>query len=359
MKVIQVIPRLGLAGAETMCENLTRALLREGCQVILVSLYRERTAITRRLEAQGADLRWLDKRSGPDPAVLWRLYRLFRREKPDVVHSHLYASKYAQPAAVLAGVPRRVHTVHNMAEQEAKGPARRLNGILFRRFGVVPAALSETVRETIVTTYRLPPDRVPVVPNGIGLSRCVPKTDYAPGKGLRILHIGRFSEQKNHKNLLEGFRLFHAAHPDSTLWLVGEGNGKAAAEQWVKDNYLSECVAFLGLREDVFPLLAQADLFLLPSLWEGAPMTLIEAMAAGLPVIASPVGGVPDMLTDGETGLFCGTDASSIAAALARMADDPALRERCGKAGRASAARFSAEAMASGYLKVYGEGEEP
>lgn len=353
MKIIQVIPRLGLAGAEIMCENLTNELIQMGCRVIVQSLYEERSPITERLEKGGTDLRYLNKKPGLDLSMIFRLYRIFKAEKPDVVHTHLYAAKYAHSAAVLAGVPCRVHTVHNIASKEAGRGARWLHRILFRFCGVVPVALSGEVRDTVMREYCLPPEKVPVVFNGADLSTCRPKTDYSCHGRFQILHIGRFSEQKNHKNLLEGFRSFHEAHPDSTLRLIGGGEKRAEMEAYVSAHGLSDCVEFLGLQADVHGFLQEADLFVLPSLWEGVPMTLIEAMGTGLPVVASAVGGVPDMIRDGESGIFCGADASSIAAALERMSGDQALRERCGANARAASARFSAAGMAEGYLAVY------
>ena len=111
MKIIQVIPVFRLAGAEIMCENLCVALKNAGETVIAVSLYSEQTAITERLVKNGVRIVFLEKKPGFDPAIFVKLVKLFREERPDVVHTHIYASKYALPAAVLAGVKRRVHKI--------------------------------------------------------------------------------------------------------------------------------------------------------------------------------------------------------------------------------------------------------
>lgn len=153
MKIIQVIPAFRLAGAEIMCENLCVALKNAGETVIAVSLYSEQTAITERLVKNGVRIVFLEKKPGFDPAIFVKLVKLFREERPDVVHTHIYASKYALPAAVLAGVKRRVHTVHNMAQKEQGSTGRKINSFMYKHCSVTPVALSNEVRRSIQQVY--------------------------------------------------------------------------------------------------------------------------------------------------------------------------------------------------------------
>lgn len=352
MKIIQIIPQFSVGGAEIMCETLSYALQALGHQVIVVSLYDYRSVITERLEGAGLDVRYLGKKRGVDVAVLSRLRKLFRSERPDAVHSHLYASEYVVPAAVMAGIKHRVHTLHSIAQKENGRAGRLLNRVFFRCFGAVPVALSDLVRDTVIEEYGLKKEKIPVILNGIDLSKCQEKTSYAQEGPFTVLHVGRFVETKNQLGLLRAFSLFHAAHPDSELHLIGEGELQAAAEQYVAENGMADCVRFLGLQGAVHGFLHRADVFVLPSLYEGVPMTLIEAMGSGLPIVASAVGGVPNML-DESCAMLVQPEEQAIADALTAYYEDEQLRRRHGEAAKRRSPDFSDLKMAANYVEVY------
>ncbi len=353
MKVLQVIPFLSLAGAETMCESLTYALRDAGHEVIVVSLRSEHTPITERLERAGVSIRYLDKRPGLDLRMFGRLRRLFRELSPDVVHAHLNTFKYVAPAARRARIPRVVYTVHNLAERDASPLEARLYGHAFRKWGMLPVALSERIADSVAALYRIPRGEISVIGNGIDLCACIPKRDYSAHTPFRILHVGRFNEQKNHLVLIEGFRLFHASVPQSELHLVGDGPLRAACEDFVRASGLTDAVIFHGVKSTVYDLMSDADIFTLPSVYEGLPMTLIEAMGTGLPIAASAVGGVPDMLEDGVSAILFPPGAEAVADAFARYHASPALREEHGRAALAASPAFSSRQMAARYAEVY------
>nr|MBQ8244351.1 glycosyltransferase [Oscillospiraceae bacterium] len=353
MKILQVIPYFCFGGAETMCENLTYALTKAGHEVCVVSLYPERTPIAQRMEQAGVRLVYLDKKLGLDVSMIPKLYKLMKQEAPDAVHTHLDVIKYAVAAARLAGVKHCVHTVHNVAEKEAEGWLQKLvNGFYFRMGWSVPAALSPEVQRTILSFYGLPEDRVPVVYNGIDLSRCIPKTEYALGPTVKLLNIGRFNEQKNHKGLLESFRALLQKHPNCRLDLIGDGELREEMERYAAQLGISGSVRFLGSQSNVYPYLQAADIFVLPSKYEGMPMTIIEAMGTGLPVVAAEVGGIPDMLKAGESGLLIKTPEDFLSACEALIADE-ALRRKLGEQAKLDSRRFSAEYMAQQYCEAY------
>ena len=213
MKIMQVIPYFCFGGAETMCETLTYELKKMGHEVCVVCLLPERTPISRRMEEAGVRMIYLDKKLGLDLSMIPKLTKQMAVEKPDVVHTHLNVIKYAALAAKLAGVPRCIHTVHNVAEEEAEGRIQKLsNRFYFRSGWSVPVALSPKVRQSIVDVYGMEQETVPVIYNGIDLSRCQCKETYT-GKPLRLIHIGRFNEQKNHEGLLKAFGKIQAQLP--------------------------------------------------------------------------------------------------------------------------------------------------
>lgn len=354
MKIVQVIPYFCFGGAETMCEGLTYALKNQGHEVTVVSLYGQRTPISQRMEEAGVRIVYLDKKLGLDLSMVPKLLRIFKEEKPDVVHTHLDVIKYAVAAARLARVPKCVHTVHNMADKEAEGRAQKLiNGFYFRRGWSVPVALSPEVQASIVSFYGLDRDRVPVAYNGVDLSQCVPKERYSSAECFHILHIGRFNEQKNHAMLLRVFRKLSQDNPNLRLSLIGDGELRPETEALAQTLGIGERIQFLGAQSNVYPYLHDADLFLLPSRYEGIPMTIIEAMGTGLPIVATAVGGVPDMLENGVDGLVVPCEEEAVQKACKAFLKDEKLRERLGRAARDHAVRFSAQTMAERYLEIY------
>lgn len=353
MKIMQVIPYFCFGGAETMCENLTYALQKAGHQVSVVSLFPERTPISRRMEEAGVRMLYLDKKLGLDLSMIPKLAKLMKQEKPDVVHTHLDVIKYAVAAAKLAGVRKCVHTVHNVADKEAEGRLQKLVNKLYFKLGwSTPVALSPEVQRTILAFYGLPEAKVPVIYNGIDLSRCLPKESYAAGETVTLLHIGRFNEQKNHKGLLEMFRKLKASRPQCRLALIGDGELRQEMEAHAKALGIEDSVTFLGSQSNVYPYLQKADLFVLPSKYEGMPMTIIEAMGSGLGVVAADVGGIRDMLTEGVSGYLV-TNQEEFLRACRALIDDEALRRRIGQQAMVDSRRFSAEYMAAQYCKAY------
>ena len=353
MKIVQVMPEFGLAGAETMCENLTYELTKHGHNVVVISMYDYHSAITDRLEKAGVDVRYLGKKSGLDLSMIPKIKKVLMEVHADVVHTHRYCAQYAVPAAIMAGVKHRIHTVHNVAEKENGKLARKLNKFFFKHCGVIPVALSERIKDSIIKEYGIGKERIPVIYNGIDLTKCQPKTDYSVDGNFKILHIGRFSEQKNHIGLLQAFKLFHENHSDSELWLIGDGEKKAEIEKYVAENNLTSSVKFLGLQSNVYGYLHDADIFTLPSNYEGIPMTLIEAMGTGLPIVATAVGGIPDMLSNNKNALLVDISFEEIANAFEQYYLDENSRKNHGQHVKERSYMFSSVTMAKEYLKIY------
>ena len=355
MKILQVIPYFCFGGAEIMCENLCMALQDQGHAVSAVSLYDQRTPIAQRLENRGVPLYYLDKKLGLDLSMIPKLTSLMKRLKPDAVHTHLDVIKYAALAAKLAGIPACVHTVHSLADKEAEGPLQKYTNMAYFHLGwSVSVALSPQVRDSIAAFYGLKAERIPVIANGIDLSRCVPKTDYAVGQTINLVHVGRFDTPKNHPGLLRTFQKLHAACPACRLTLVGDGDTWPDMAILARELGIGQWVRFAGMQADVHPYLQQADIFVLPSIYEGSPMTVIEAMATGLPIAATAVGGIPDMLENEKNALLTSCDEDAIFRSWLRLAQDGELRQRLGRQALGDSARFSAAHMAESYCRCYG-----
>lgn len=350
MRIVQIIPTFGVGGAETMCEGLCRQLQQDGHAVSAVSLSGDRTMISDRLEQAGVPLYFLDKALGSGFQCVGQLKKLLQELRPQVIHTHLHALKYAALAS--HDVPI-VHTVHNQAAQEAVFLDQQIGKYLFRRGKAQPVALTREVRQSIVELYGLPEAKIPIITNGIDLSRCGEKSDYALHYPVELLHVGRFFPQKNHGVLVQAAAILKKRGCNVRIHCCGDGPLMEDIRGQVQAAGLSGQIIFEGVCDDILDRMAQADIFLLPSKWEGMPMTVIEAMGTGLPVVASQVGGVPDMVTDGESGLLIPPTAEALAQAIERLVKDEALRERLGTQARQEARRFSIEAMAQGYEALY------
>lgn len=353
MKIMQVIPNFDMGGAETMCEGLCGQLRNLGADVVAVSLYNCDTPITKRMTAAGIPLRFTAKHRGPDLGCVRRLRKLILEEKPDVIHTHLHALKYAAAASKDLGIPI-IHTVHNVAEKEV-GPDKKRNTRLYKEGWAVPVSLSSEVQKSVMDFYGLSQKATPVILNGIDLEHCIPKTDYRLHAPAELIHIGRFYEQKNHPCMVEAMSLLKKRGVDVTLRFVGDGPLMKDMQKLVRQKGLEDRIIFNGVSDRVFKLLNNADIFILPSKWEGLPMTVIEAMGTGIPVIASDVGGLSDMIISGHSGTLIRPDAAELADAVEQMLKDDNFRQDMGVNARMEVSRFSAGNMAGKYLNLYQE----
>lgn len=355
MKIVQVMPDFGLAGAETMVENLSCGLAAEGCDVLVISFFDLHTAITERIENRGIKIKYLGKKRGFDPSIISKMRKIIKAYQPDVIHTHRYVLPYAFLAS-MGFKAKRVHTVHNVAQKEQTKVGKNINRVLFRYFNVVPVALSKEIQRTIQEVYGLPDNRIPVVFNGIDLSRCIIKESYARKDTFTVLHIGRFMDVKNHELLLRSFARFKGQHSDARLQLLGDGELKENMMQLAGQLNITDAVEFAGLQSNVYPWLHNADVFILPSKFEGMPMTLIEAMGTGLPIIASNVGGIPDMLSSQKEALLIEPKEEKIIEALEMVYSDAKKREYWGRNALQRSSLFSSQAMARKYLQLYSSG---
>lgn len=351
MKVIEVVPRFKLAGAERMAESLIYGLAELGADVRAVSLYDFESSITEGLRERGIPLRSFGKRDGLDPSLVCKLYRFFSGENPDVVHTHLYAAKYAIPAAHAADVPVCLHTVHNIASEDLSGVDTVLQRWFYARGWATPVAISPTVKRTVCEKFGMSQDSVPMVLNGV--SRRMPRRRGERKDGPFVfLHIGRFEPVKNHSLLLDAFERVHAAYGDCRLLMLGTGPLIEDMRHKVTELDLDDAVEIVGEVGDVAPFLAEADAFVLPSAYEGLPITLVEALQAGVPCLASNVGGVPDIVHDGENGLLFEPTVDAVAQAMNRVVSDRALLIRLASNAQGSSDSFTQERMSLGYFEL-------
>jgi glycosyltransferase involved in cell wall biosynthesis len=297
-----------------------------------------------------------------------KLDALFKKYRPTIVHTHLGGIVYAFVLTMKYRTPVRVHTLHSVAAHEmGMGPSRRVRLLAFRfRVGsFVPVAIAEEVARTFETLYNYP--NPILIPNGISIDAFSPDREVrqrvrreleVEPQTLVFVHVGRFAAVKNHEMLVAAFAQLVGQQPLPTeLWLVGDGELRETIQHQVRALGIESRVRFLGVRSDIPDLLRAADVFVFPSRWEGNPLSVMEAMAAGLPVVATAVGGVPELVEDGASGILVpNEDLHGLVAAMQRMAQNPDLREQMGHAARCRAVeRFDIRQTVRAYEALYEE----
>jgi glycosyltransferase involved in cell wall biosynthesis len=361
LRLVHVIPNLGTGGAERMVLNLLCALDRSRVDASVVSLYPAAgSPIEGELERGGVRARYLSKRPGPDPRCAMALQRTLRELRPDVVHTHQYVLPYVLPSLV-GRCPACVHTVHNIAEREIPAPHRVMYRFAYR-LGVVPVAISTEVARTFEVVYRRPP--AALIRIGIPVAAIASASvgrdawraaEGVPDEAVVFVCVARFAPQKNLHLLIDAFARTATALPTAMLLLAGEGPLMASVQHRAGVLGVRDRVRFLGERRDVPALLGASDVFVLSSDWEGTPVSIMEAMAAGLPVAATAVGGVPELVRTGTTGrLASPKDARSLGDAMLELGSDASLRGAMGlAASRIARDALDVRVMASAYEDLY------
>jgi sugar transferase (PEP-CTERM/EpsH1 system associated) len=359
--VVHVVHSLGVGGLENGVVNLATQT-RAGVHHAVVCL----TSAGPLRERLGPDVPvWeLGKGPGHDVRSLGRLVRLLRRLRPAIVHSRNWAAFDAIFAARLAGVPVVVHGEHgrDVTDPEGRHPRRRwlrrAASPLVDRFVTV----SDDLRRWLVEYIGIPARKVVTIPNGVDTVRFAPADPTAAratlglaAHGLVVGTVGRLDPVKDQAGLVRAFGRLVAEYPETMLVIAGDGPCRADLQRLVETLGLSAMVRLLGERSDVPTVLAALDVFVLPSIAEGMSNTLLEAMASGLPLVASRVGGNPELVEEGVNGVLVQAQApDALVAALRGYLDDPHVRAVHGKASRQRAvAEFGLERMRAAYAELY------
>jgi glycosyltransferase involved in cell wall biosynthesis len=334
---------MGMGGADKQLLSAAHVLRSRGHEVSIVSLV---PLGPMGFEAQrmGIPTESLEMRRGvPDPRGLLRLISLVRSRRPDVLHSHMvHANLMARALRLFLSIPVMIATIHNVYEGGRLWMAAyRLTNRLVDRVTIVSqVAADRYLRERII-----PRELLSVVPNGVDpdLFRNVspaarPSLRESLGLNRRFvwLAVGRFEIAKDYPNMLRAFARIHEQQPDAVLLLVGRGSLQAETEVLVRELGLNGVVRFLGVRDDVPEVMSAADGYVMSSAWEGMPMVLLEAAAAGLPIVATRVGGNQEVVQEGINGfLVAPRDPEALASAMSRLASLPELeRLSMGAQGR-------------------------
>uniref|UniRef100_D5X197 Glycosyl transferase group 1 n=1 Tax=Thiomonas intermedia (strain K12) TaxID=75379 RepID=D5X197_THIK1 len=359
--IVHMIDELPRDGAEMLLVDLMRLRI-PGYRYTIVCLIKG-GPLEQEFEKLGVPVVIFGRKGKLDFGLVFRVASWLKRERAAVVHTHLFtADTYGRLAARLAGVPALFSTVHNIVNPW-KGSGRKLIDRLFARLSTAVVGCSEEVTQTLATRDKIPASKLVSIPNGIDLQ----KFSSFSGAGVRsefglpedrplIGIVGRLHEQKAHGDLFRALaELPQVRHKQLNCLVIGTGDLQDALKQQVKALWLEDCVIFTGMRTDVPRLVAAMDVFVMSSHWEGLPIALLEAMASSKAVLCTRVGGIPDVVIDGENGLLVEPrDVPQFAKRLDDLLQDPALRARMGQRARETViARFDVSRTAAAYNRLH------
>jgi L-malate glycosyltransferase len=365
MTICQVLHSLGIGGAEVLAARLARQL-RDRYRFLFVCLD-ELGTLGEELREEGFSVCVLDRQPGLNLRCARKLAEIVRHERVDLLHAHQYTPFFYSATSRLPGSqPPVLFTEHGRSYPDYPRWKRILaNRVLLRKQDRV-VAVGEAVRQALIYNEGIAPGRVDVIYNGIPLERFDLRLTGTERAAIRaqiglephdlvLIQVARLDYLKDHATAIRTLERLIGRHVNPRLVLVGEGPERGTVQNMVRQRGLETYVRLLGLRTDVPRLLMASDIAVLSSISEGIPLSLIEAMAAGLPVVSTRVGGVPEVVADGQVGLLSPAgDEHALAENVLRLASSPDLRAQMGRQGRDLAlALFSEGRMQDAYQRLY------
>lgn len=350
-KVMVVIPALGSGGGERLAVSLIAKMNPKQIQTKLIVLYPyEDTANAKFAKEKGIDTSYLNKHQGVDFSIVRKLKREIDEFKPDIIQTHLYVVAY-----VLLAAPRKIpkyHTVHNIAEKEAFGFRRIINRIAFRFGNFIPIAISPYCAKTIEALYKISFDSIPCVMNGVDTTKY--KVDPIRHEGIVFINVGRLQLQKNQALLIKAFVKVYKQEAKAKLVIVGEGELRKDLEKLIEKCGMKHCINMVGQCDNVQERLNAADVFVQSSDYEGLPISGLEAMACGLPIISTKAGGTVDIVNDNENGFLVNVgDADKLAEKMIFLLQNEKIRKEMGRKSREMVEMFDLEKCAEKYQTIY------
>jgi len=368
-RIVHIVYSFSIGGLENVIVQLINRLPVGEFEHVLISL----TSISDfKKRIQRADVQFIELHKPPGHAFALypRIYRLLRQLKPDVVHSCNLAALETTPLAWLARVPLRVHAEHGWDAHDPHGanPRYRLLRRLYQPFVSHYVAVSQEIDDYLAQAIGVSPKRHTLIANGVDTEVFAPPTDapvavpgcpFTPGEHWLVGTVGRLQTVKNQPLLARAFVRLIQAHPLAAehmrLVIVGEGPLRSAVHDTLAQAGLQHLAWLAGARNDVADIMRSLSCFVLPSQAEGTSCTLQEAMACGLPVVATAVGGTPDLVADGITGLLVAPDdEDAMAQAIWRCYSQADQARHFGQTARAKAvAHFGLATMVQAYRQLF------
>lgn len=347
MNIMHVVLSLEYGGLEKVTLDLANHLNNVRFKVTICCLDRLGD-LAKEAENRGIKVLFVKRKPGIDFSLPFRLRRVFKDEKIDIVHTHNHAPMlYGTLGARLAGIRAIFNTIHG---REKKIKNKAIWSMVWKMNSRI-ITISQDAKKELVKHSGINPEKIGVIYNGIDISRFKKS-----GVDNNIIGtVSRLSLEKDNFTMLEAFKIITSRFDNVSLVIAGDGPLRESLKSKVESLKLEDKVQFLGFRNDIPEILSGFDVFALSSLTEGISISLLEAMASGKPVVATNVGGNPEVVVNGETGLLVPPkDPAKMAEAIIKILSDKEMAKRMAEAGRKRAEeKFSLERMVKEYQELY------
>lgn len=356
MRIVHIVMSMMYGGSERLATDLAYSMQNAGNEVYIIALSKKDPAKGYDKTDKGKKLTtiFIDKKRGFDLKAISEINTLLTRINPDVVHTHIDSAIYVMMWELFHKRVVKVHTVHNQAEKEFGFIKRKIMKFGFATIKITPVAISEQIQKSISSEYRKSEKDIPVILNGIDVKKFQNnRREQNHNRELQIIHVGRFFEQKNHIFMLKAIKELVNRNVDFHITFVGEGPLFTEIVENAKEMEILKYITFAGTTDLVEEYYSNADIFVLPSIFEGLPLSLLEAYAAGLPVVCCDVGGVSDICKDGLNGkLIAVNDLEAFVNAIIEMCDS-SVRKKYSDYNLEFIKKYDVDTVAEKYLELY------
>ncbi len=358
-KVLIVIPQMGTGGAEKLIVNLLENFDYRKIDLHLMILYNfcNENNFEQRIKKLPVHIYTLNKKRGIDLFAIFKAKKIISKIKPKIINTHLDSIT----TMLLSFNKKQIifHTVHNIAENEAGGFQYFLRKLCLRIFNFKFIAISDLIQKSISAYYKIKSSEIKIIYNGINTNefKCIREKNNKIDK-INIISVGSLKHQKNYFEMIEIIKCLKNNSFDINLTILGDGVLKEQIQEKIKELNLNNFITLIGNVNNVQQYLSKADIYLSTSLYEGLPLSILEAMASGLPIISSRVGGVPDIVINGENGfLYELGNINDCVKSISTLINDYDLRYQMGQNSKERSKIYDSKSCARKYENLYIKGK--
>ena len=351
-KIAVILPSFDVGGTENMVANLAKYIDKDKFELLIISLsYPLNTHVQRIIEDSGVKISYAMKGNVRSWKVFYNVWKALYQFKPNLIHSNMYAFAFCVPYLLTHKI-MLLHTIHNKPVNEFKNKYKRLISFLYKINKAVPVAISHIVEKEMKEVYKNSISTIERVYNPVEIKKFYTERKYKDSGSIIFINVARFMKQKNQELLIDAFAEVTKEFNNVKLFLVGDGELKQNIEYRIKKYNIDDKVVLVGNVSNVNYYLSNADIFVLSSDYEGLPLSILEAMASGLPIISTNVGGVGDIVTNNGI-LVSAKDKVGLVKAMKELASNHKLRYELGCNSLCNSQKYDSQEFIKQYENLY------